>query len=162
MQNLLLTLYDFQLGYIKQLVKDLEDADLNVPPFPGANPPVWILGHLAVCTDYAARLLGERPACPKEWHRQFAPGTNPSDIAQPYPSLVELVTAIEAGHRRVAAALPNADQAALDQPHAIELLKRSNLKTNRDVLAHLITTHPSFHVAQLSACRRKKGHGPVV
>ena len=45
----------------------------------------------------------------------------------------------------------------LDQPHAVEILKQSVLKTNGDVLAHLLCTHPMFHIAQLSACRRKSG-----
>lgn len=162
MKELLLTLYDFQLGYIKMIVKDLDDEDLGTTPFAGANPPVWILGHLAVCTDYAARLLGERPVCPREWHKQFAPGTKPAEVAQPYPSKRDLVGAIINGHERVATALQNADLAKLNEPHAVELLKASNLKTNADVLAHLMTTHPAFHVAQLSACRRGKGLGPVI
>jgi hypothetical protein len=157
-----LTLHDFQLGYIKMIAADLDEVDMAVAPFPGDNPPVWILGQLAVCTDYAGRMLGLKPECPREWHKHFAPGTNPAEVPQPHPSKEELLTAIDKGHRRVAEAFPNANWEALEQPHAVELLKRSNLKTNADVLAHLMTTHPAFHVAQLSACRRKKGKGPVV
>jgi hypothetical protein len=29
-------------------------------------------------------------------------------------------------------------------------------------MAHLMTTHMSFHLAQLSACRRAAGKGPIV
>src|SRR5690606_23761328 len=119
------TLHEFQLNYIKLLAADLDDADLGIAPFPGANPPVWILGHLAVCTDYAARLLGERPVCPREWHKQFAPGTKPAEVPQPYPSKRDLVGAIINGHERVATALQNADMAKLNEPHAVELLKAS-------------------------------------
>ena len=156
------TLQEFQLGYLKMLAVDLDDADLGVAPFPGANPPVWILGHLAVATDYAGRMLGLRPECPREWHKYFAPGTSPAEVPQPYPTKAELMAAIENGCRRCIAALPSADVEALNQPHAVELLKRSNLKTNADVLCHLMATHPAFHVAQLSACRRGKGMGPVI
>ena len=156
------TLFEFQLNYIKLLSADLDDADLGQSPFPGANPPVWILGHLAVCTDYAARILGQKPECPREWHQCFAPGTNPAAVPQPYPSKADLLTALENGHRRVVAALAEADPEPLNQPHAIELLKATNLKTNGDVLSHLMCSHPAFHVAQLSACRRAKGKPPVI
>jgi hypothetical protein len=157
-----LTLYKFNLNYLRLLAADLEEADLGQAPFPGANPPVWILGHLAVSTDYAGRLLGLRPQCPREWHAQFAPGTDASQVKTPYPSKEQLVTAIENGHRRVSEAAPAASSEALAQPHSVELLKPTVLKTVGDVLAHLMTNHAAFHIAQLSACRRSTGKGPVV
>ena len=156
------TLYEFQLRYLQLIAADLHDDDLGSAPFPGANPPVWILGHLAICTDYAAGLLGEKPQCPRPWHKYFAPGTSPAEVPQPYPTKAELLAAIKNGHERASAALATADLEALNQPHSIELLKPTNLKTNADVLCHLMATHPAFHVAQLSACRRGKGLGPVV
>ncbi|MGD9722683.1 MAG: DinB family protein [Pirellulales bacterium] len=157
-----LTLYQFNLDYLKVLVGDLDDSALHARPYAGGNPPVWILGHLAVSTDYAARMLGLRPACPKEWHQQFGPGSKPDAIAQPAPSKGDLVSAIETGCRRVMEAAPNASAEFMNQPHAVELLKTTVLKTNGDVLAHLMTTHTSFHMAQLSACRRASGKAPFV
>ncbi len=50
----------------------------------------------------------------------------------------------------------------MSQPHPVELLKSTNLKTLGDLGAHLMATHESFHVAQLSACRRHKGKGPLI
>jgi hypothetical protein len=158
----LATLHQFQVGFIKMLTADMSDEDLGVSPFPGANPAVWVLGHLAICTDYAGRLLGLRPECPREWHTAFAPGSNPAEVPQPYPSMETLVTAISSGAKRCLEALPNADAQALSQPHGIELLKSTNLKTNADLLSHLMTTHMAFHAAQLSACRRKKGRPPII
>ncbi len=60
-----LTLYKFQLGYLKMVAADLDESAMTVPPFEGANPPVWILGHLAVSMDFAARMLGQPTACPR-------------------------------------------------------------------------------------------------
>ena len=156
------TLYKFNLNYLRTLVADINEADLGVAPFAGANPPVWILGHLAVATDYAGRMLGLERACPREWHVQFAPGTKPADLKQPLPSKSDLMAAIENGHRRVTEAAGNVSGEVLDKPHGVELLKTTNLTTAGDVLAHLMCTHESFHVAQLSACRRKAGNGPIV
>ncbi len=157
-----LTLYKFNRNYLRVLVADLDESLMNVAPFSGANPPVWILGHLAISTDYAGRILGLHRACPKQWHAMFAPGTNPAALETPLPSKSELVEAFENGCRRVIEAMPDAKSEVLDAPHAIELLKTTVLKTNGDVLAHLMTTHESFHLAQLSACRRKAGNGPVI
>jgi hypothetical protein len=157
-----LTLYAFNLKYLRLLAADLDEADMTTAPYAGANPPVWILGHLAVCTDYAARILGGKRECPREWHVQFAPGTKPADLKPPLPSKAELLAAIEAGHKRVVALAPAASPEVLAAEHAVELLKPTVLKTNGDVLAHLMATHASFHLAQLSACRRAKGMGPVV
>jgi hypothetical protein len=157
-----LTLYKFNLNYLRMLVADLTESNLETAAFEGGNPPVWILGHLAVCTDYAAQLLGLELACPRLWHKQFAPGTKPADLKAPLPTKIELMAAIENGHRRVGEAAPCASAEAMNTPHSVELLKPTNLKTHGDVLAHLMTTHVAFHLAQLSACRRKSGKGPIV
>jgi uncharacterized damage-inducible protein DinB len=92
----------------------------------------------------------------------FAPGSKPQALQPPLPTKAELMEALEKGHQRVIEAAPNASADVLNQPHAVELLKTTVLKTNGDVLAHLMCTHESFHIAQLSACRRKSGKGPVV
>jgi hypothetical protein len=157
-----LTLYKFNLHYLRLLAGDLDEASMNVAPFEGANPPVWILGHLAVATDFAGKILGLPRACPREWHVKFAPGSKSSAVEPPLPTKDELMAAIENGHKRVVEAAPSASAEVLDAPHAIELLRPTVLKTNGDVLAHLMCTHESFHIAQLSACRRKNGKGPVV
>jgi len=157
-----LTLYKFNLNYLRLLVADIDEAAMSVAAFEGGNTPVWILGHLAVATDYAGRVLGLDRACPRSWHKQFAPGSKPADVEVPYPAKSELLAAIESGHRRVAEAAPHASPEAMNQPHAIELLKPTFLKTNGDVLAHMMCTHIAFHLAQLSACRRHAGKGPIV
>ena len=157
-----LTLFKFQLGYLKMVAADLDESAMTVAPFEGANPPVWILGHLAVSTDFAARMLGQPAACPRKWHVQFAPGSKSSELPDPLPTKEELMTVIETGARRVAEAAASAPPELANQPHAVEILKSTNLKTNGDVLAHLMCTHMAFHIAQLSACRRKTGKGPIV
>jgi uncharacterized damage-inducible protein DinB len=63
---------------------------------------------------------------------------------------------------RVAEASIAATEEAMNHPHVVELLKPTVLKTNGDVLAHLMATHAAFHTAQLSACRRKAGKAAVI
>lgn len=162
MFELELTLFKFNRNYLRMLVADLAESDMQSTPFAGANPPVWILGHLAMSTDFAGGFLGLEPACPPAWHKVFAPGSKPADLKPPLPTKAELMEAIENGYRRVAEAAPTANPETMNEPHGIEMLAPTVLKTKGDVMGHLMTTHFAFHLAQLSACRRVAGKGPIV
>ncbi|MBX7166235.1 MAG: DinB family protein [Pirellulales bacterium] len=156
------TLYRFNLSMVQLIAADIPDDELRLVPFPGANPPAWILGHLAICTDFAARLLGLGRECPRAWHAMFGPGSKPAELGDNVPSKAELLAALVAGHARVTEAARTADPAAMQQPQTVEVLKGTPLETIGDVLAHLMCTHESFHIAQLSACRRKLGKAPLI
>lgn len=156
-----LVLYDFTLASAQTLAADIPESEMNVAPFPGANPPVWILGHLAICTDFAAKLLGLSRECPREWHLMFGPGSKPAELSGTLPSKAELLAALARGHERVAPAARSADAAAMAQPQTFEILKGTPMQTVGHVVAHLISTHEAFHLAQLSACRRKLGKPPL-
>lgn len=157
------TLYAFVLGYAQRLVADLDEAEMAVQPAPGMNPPAWILGHLAIATDYALRLLGEATACPRDWHVRFGPGSVPPADPAAYPSKAELMAALERGHERVDTAARRATPERLEQPHGVEIaFLKEPLPTVGDLLAHLMTTHEAAHLGQLSAWRRLQGKPGVL
>lgn len=149
-------LYAFVLKYCHLLTADLSDEQMTLQPMPGTNHAAWILGHLAIATDSAARLLGERPACPAEWRTLFGPGSVVVADRHAYPTKAELLAAIEAGQARVAAAAATVGEDRLSRPHGLPILKEE-LPTVGDLLAHLMTTHPATHLGQLSAWRRMLG-----
>lgn len=157
-----LVLYRFMLGYCQQLSADIEESKMTHQPSPGLKPPIWILTHLAISTDYAARCLGLPAACPKEWHRAFGPGSQNLPDLQPLPTKKELLDAIEAGHARVSEAAQNASPEKMAEPNPIELLKDTPLKTVGDLVCHLLSTHEAFHLGQLSAWRREAGFPPII
>src|SRR5207245_1651975 len=101
-------LYEIMLGYCKMLTNDVEDAKLADLPAPGVNHPAWILTHLAICTDYAAKLFGETAKCPKEWHQRCGPGSSLTSERSSYASKRELMAALEAGQARVSDAAAKA------------------------------------------------------
>jgi hypothetical protein len=148
--------YAFVLKYCRLLVEDLSDEQLTAQPAPGMNHPAWILGHLAIATDLAMHLLGQRPSCPPEWRAKFGPGSKVAADRSKYPLKSELLAAIEAGHARVADAAASATAELLDRPHAAPIL-REEFPANGDLLCHLMTTHPATHLGQLSAWRRLMG-----
>jgi hypothetical protein len=155
------TLYAFQLGLCKLLSKDLDDTKLAYQPTPGTNHPAWILGHLAVATDYALRTLGEQPACPEDWHKKFGIGSTVVPERSAYPSKAELLSAIESGHERVTRALQTVSEERLQRPNKFEFLKAA-LPTLGDLIGHLMTTHVGFHLGQLSMWRRQMGFKPII
>jgi hypothetical protein len=151
-------LYGIMLGLCKLQTKDIDDAKLADLPAPGLNHPAWILTHLAICTDYAARLFGEAPLCPKEWHQRCAPGSTLSSERGFYASKHDLLSALEAGHARVSEAVAKATEEVLLQPHGVQLaFVKNTFPTVGDLAAHLMTTHTSFHLGQLSLWRRMMG-----
>ncbi len=61
----------------------------------------------------------------------------------------------------MAGAAPNADAAKLAIPHRMELFENTPLQTRGDLVAHLLATHPAFHLGQLSTWRRQMGFAPL-
>ena len=154
-------IYAFLLDYTKSLMADVPDSELDTQPIPGANTPRWILAHLAICTDYAAKTLGGERACPKEWHAAYGPGSNPAAEGLPKPSKEELLAALERGHERVSELTMKADPTAMRETHAIVFLKETPLQTVENFIGHLMTSHCGGHVGQLSYWRRSTGRAPL-
>lgn len=161
MFDALCRLYAFNQHYCHSLLSDVPEEKMAFQPSPGINTSAWILGHLAICTDFAARILGGPIACPRDWHQRFGPGSTPGASAEPAPPMRELVAAYDAGHERVTSLLPGADSAALAQPHNVDILSGTPIRTVGELLAHLMTTHESMHLGQLSMWRRLMGYSPL-
>ncbi len=155
-------LYGFNLFLLEKMMEDVSDAELTHQASPGTNPPIWILGHLAVATDYASKTLGIPTACPKAWHVDFGPGSTPLKMHDPAPTKSQLMDAIRAGHQRVTEAARNVTAEQLAGPHPVALLKGSPIETVGDLLTHLINTHEAMHIGQLSMWRRLTGRKPLV
>ena len=151
-------LYDFQRAYVRRVVEGIDEPRMTEVPAPGLKPPVWLLGHLAIANDYALDLLGRPRVCPEAWHTGFGPGSVPLGSGAPTPTKDELVTSYEAGHGAVREALHSANSDAMAAPNPLPMtFLQENLPTVGDLLAHLLTTHSSFHLGQLSTWRRAAG-----
>jgi hypothetical protein len=155
-----LTIFRFQYGYGQKLLADIPDSEFKKPVFPGANPPSWIVGHLAVAVDFVPMLLGQPTLCPKNWVVMFGPASDPMKYLEKHPSRAELMAAYVKGHDYVFEVMKHADPVKLKEPSPFKPLI-NELPTAGDLLTHLITSHEAFHVSQLSACRRVAGFGPL-
>ncbi len=157
-----LKVYALMLDYLKRLVADIDDGQIAKQPSPGINTPLWILGHLAISTDYAAQMLGGKPNCPKEWVEQYGPKSKPIADQQPRPTKADLVEAIEAGHQQVTELAKSANAESMSRMHTLDIgvLKEFCPKVG-DLVSHLMTSHPGIHAGQLSAWRRQMGLAPA-
>jgi uncharacterized damage-inducible protein DinB len=150
------TLNSLMRHFARSLVKDIEDADMAVQPFEGANHPAWILGHIVVTTDGVLKLLEKEPTAPPEWQTLFGRGSTVSADRSIYPRKAELLAALEMAFDRAAAAASEANENQIAGPHHVEMLQRG-LPTKGDLIALLLTTHVAQHLGQLSAWRRAMG-----
>lgn len=154
-------LNEFMVQYLQLLVADIDEADLDHQPVDGFNPPRWILGHLAVYTDYALRATGARFHCPKQWHRNFARGTKGDQRPEDLPTKNDLIEKIVSGFSTVRDRARQMDHSDTESRHSVPFLSSTPLTTVGHVVSHLMTTHFAGHLGQLSAWRRICGRPPV-
>lgn len=152
-----ITLNQFLLKGFNDIVADIP-ADRIYDQAPGnGHPPVWVLGHLAICGELGEKFSGGEISHP-DWLPQFGPGSSNEIEDKGLYSKDELVAAIHSSYSRfadLATQLPEESTAGL---HGIELLDGTPIKSVGDLIAHLFSSHFSFHLAQLSAWRRAEGH----
>jgi uncharacterized damage-inducible protein DinB len=88
----------------------------------------------------------------------FGPGSSPAAIPEDAPRKDELLRTFDASHDRVLQTLPSADPVKMASKHSldIEFLKQLT-PTVGDLIAHLMTTHATTHLGQLSFWRRVMG-----
>lgn len=154
-------LYAWVMDYLRKLCNGIDESEMDVQPAPGLNTPRWILGHLAVAGDFAAKWSGAPAHCPKEWYPAFGPGSKPEAPPSPPPTKQELLAVIEKIHAAVTAAVKVATPEALAKPHTFQPVLEA-FPTIADFLAHLMTTHPMLHLGQLSVWRRLRGKPAVL
>jgi len=154
-------LNQFSIGYLEQLAADISDDDLIARPAGAMHTPLWILGHLALVGEMGCRMVGGK-LTHREWLGLFAPGTKDEfESAEPF-SRDELIQCIKKTYAEFAELAAAAEPDVIDQPHSVDLLRATPLVTVGDVVAHMMTTHFSFHVAQLSMWRQAAGHRYLV
>lgn len=157
-----LTMYAFNLGYCGDLLRDFTEEDMQYRVTPETNCPAWILGHLAICTDFALGVVGAQPTLPKKWHVLFGNGQTPGQELKQCPSKAELWDAYKSGHAAVDAAVRNADFEALKAEREPESILYKQFPTHAGMLSHLLATHEATHIGQLSVIRRSLGHPPLL
>lgn len=154
------TLNSFALGYLRNIVADLDDLDLATLGDSTGKTPQWILGHLRIAAEFGIQMLGHSPACGDDWFKAYGPGSQPGSSGAPEFTIAGVMSDIESGYARLLELTKSATEEQLAERHGFEPLEPV-IMSKRDLMSHLLTTHLMYHLAQLSACRRSKGLGPI-
>ena len=150
----------FMMDSFRQVVEDIPIDQMNDRSPGNGHPPLWVLGHLAICVELGHLMLGT-PIKTPQWMSVFGPGSSDNiDNPEAY-NAADLIIKVTEGYSALCRAAANADVDALAKPHDVALLEGSPLLTCGDLLSHLLATHFAFHVAQLSAWRRAAGNPPL-
>lgn len=124
------------------------------------HPPIWILGHIAICGQLGEKFSGGEITNPR-WLPLFGPGSSDEVKDKGLYSKAEFLEAIHSSYGRFAEFAPKLSNEALAAPHGVELLNDTPIETVGHLIAHLFSSHLSFHLAQLSAWRRAAGHSAL-
>src|SRR5262245_48800955 len=109
---------EFLQGWLAKVLADVSDEAWFEPSAGHDHPPVWILGHLAICGELGQMLLGGK-VVHENWLPLFGPGSSDrvaADAALGKPQLHAATTDGYSGLRKMAAA---ADAEQLNRPHGV-------------------------------------------
>ncbi len=155
-----ITLNQFLMDGLNDVLADVPAARIFERPPGNGHPPVWVMGHLAICSELGQSFLGGAVSH-SDWLPAFGPGSSDSIESNEAYSKEDLIESIHRGYSTLCELAVAADHTAMLASHGISLLEGSKIVTVGDLIAHLLTSHFAFHLAQLSAWRRAAGHGPL-
>lgn len=147
-------------NFAHMLLDGVEEAQWNTQPYPGANTPTWIVGHLIFVCQSMLNMLEREGISDFDFSERFGNGSSiplPDDANfDQIPKPAALRELLDLGHARVIEALPQMEPAFFSKPNPHEALA-SSLPTTGDLFTFLLTMHESIHLGQLSAWRRAMG-----
>ncbi len=145
---------------LRELIGDLDDAQMVQQPPGVPNHPAWTVGHIV----YSFQAIGEdmrlEPWLPADWPSMFKTGTAPAAEASAYPAKQELLDRLADGERRVRERLSALDDAELNGPFPTEQY-RDIFPTLGHALLHVLVGHTAAHLGQLAVWRRAMGLPPT-
>ena len=161
MSQQLTVLNAFNRAYLRSVLQDIENDQLDLQPQQSLHSIRWILSHIAIVADYGLKQFSLPFVCPMKWHAAYGPGSQVGTNESVRPELDELLVAIEHGYSALCNAVDSGSVTVLSEEHDVELLENTPLKTKGDLIAHILTTHFAMHLGQLSTIRRLLGRPPL-
>jgi hypothetical protein len=161
MKVTLINLYNFNLLYAKELVRDVEDNSMAVSPGNGLeNHPAFTLGHLISAAAMTSEELGGPYEFNTEWEELFR-RNGPGDPRKPatgsdlYPHKDELLSELTRQHEIVAKLIRGLDDERFTEPAEWRFDKY--FPTFGDLIYFMCITHEAMHLSQLASWRRAMG-----
>ena len=150
-----LLLYTVMRRMLRDMIESIDDSDFYSSLPGGGNSPGWILGHIVVVHRFGCALLGGPQLDPGEL-AMFGPGSSPQLDPNVCPSKAKLLDDEEVAAAALIDAVKSAPLEVLDAMQPSPFLQQEFPRV-RDLLSHVLASHLSMHVGQLSAWRRANG-----
>ncbi len=142
---------------VKMTLGDFTDAEMMVRPAPGANHPLWQLGHLTGSEAYMMNQVkpGAMPELPAGFDDRFDNKNNKSDAPKSYGAtrqeLLDTFAKVRAGTIALIQSLKPED---LDKPSPNTF---GGMCSTIGSLLSLVSSHTVMHLGQMQVARRKVG-----
>lgn len=140
---------------LHSMVEAIDEGQLYEQLPGGGNSPAWILGHLSVVNRFGHSMLGGPGPSPADLVK-FGPGSSPALDLADGPSKQQLLEEEQDSAEALRAAVQVVEAEILDAPQQSPFLQKE-FPLVRNMLAHILASHLSLHIGQLSAWRRAHG-----
>lgn len=150
----------FLIGGLRKVAADIPEEKIYERAPGNGHPPVWIFGHLAIVAELGLGHFGVASGHPA-WFPIFGPGSKDHVKPDKDYSKALFMHKIEDLYPRLCHRIQEAQPDLFARPHGAAILANTPIKNVGEILAHLLTSHFSFHLAQLSGWRRSAGFGPL-
>lgn len=154
MRDNILRLYAASLEETRKLCEDIPAAQFN--RIVNGKSPAWLVGHLAIGSDFVAD-LGAAQGRLNDWTPLFAPGSQPTETPNTYPSKDALLAALAERHAVAATIFREAADAHLHSELPIPEY-RSFFPTIADAIVYLMASHEYYHNGQLQQWKLAARH----
>jgi len=148
------------LRNMREMVADLDDAQMVRQPAGVPNHPAWTIGHIVHSFESIGEDLRLEPWLPDDWAARFKTGSPPVAEAGTYPTKQKLLDRLVDGERRVRERVLALDDAELHGPFPT-VRYREMFPTLGHALVHVLVGHTASHVGQLAVWRRAMGLPPA-
>ena len=143
------------LEILKTVVADFTDKEMLARPCPGANHPIWQIGHLCVAETNIVNAIkpGAMPELPAGFADKFAnKKTNHIDDPKQLATKQQVMDLFIKTHQATMAFTKTLTEADLDKPAPERFVKM--MPTVGDLLA-MQSWHAMMHIGQIQVARRK-------
>jgi hypothetical protein len=152
--------YARALEFLRRLVADVPDELFTAQRNVVLNHPAWVIGHLIQSAQAIGGEIGLAEWLPDTWGQRFGSGSTPVSEREAYPSKETLLEMLAEAERRITTRLTEIGQGALAEPLPDERY-REVFPTIGHAVLHILTSHASIHIGQLTVWRRVTGFGPL-
>ncbi len=141
---------------LNKLIETMDDARLAEQPHGQVNHPLWTLGHLVVVLDRGCTFIGGQATVDSSFGPRYGGGSQPTANRADYPAKSDLLSQVNAQSQRLMKLMETCPAEKLEAQNPVEAA-RGRFPQVGDILVHMLTGEPQYHLGQLTGWNRAMG-----